>query len=389
MKISAQLIFKEFKDKVIDSDYTPFTPVDTLKARLTATWLLQDRELKVIQQAKAFIQKTSIFPEADLSRLQSFSAHIKTWSELHICSTYSNTVGCFLEYKLFVTTLENLQQTIHFHAQYKVKNKHCFFVAQTLPLIRIIGDPVLHQPGTSFPAHPSLTQQQELAQQIEHAKTILIHTGGAGIAANQCAEIKHPYRFTIIGVFYELPEHAIRVAQRYPNTKFPQAKIMVNPLITNMSQEKQPFNHGCLSVPCANRCTVLSPREISVKYQDPLDNLIIKQLTYSGIDAVVLWHELTHILLGKTYMDVVFESIALTERAQFKLMLENEVQKRQLDTPGCIPCLNSPPFYLSVKINEAGTLGLDIQELADVLPNMTDETIYGLANQIRLIDENN
>lgn len=120
------------------------------------------------------------------------------------------------------------------------------------------GDPILQQPGILFPEEATEEQQQELAMQIEHAKSVLIQTGGAGIAANQCAAIAKPYRFTIVGVFHSIAEHANGVARRYPNAHFPEAMIMVNPVITSISQETQAFNHACLSVPCANRCSVIT-----------------------------------------------------------------------------------------------------------------------------------
>lgn len=269
----------------------------------------------------------------------------------------------------------------------KILPKHVFDelkgkIIDPVPLIRIIGDPVLHRPGIQFPQTPTPAQQQELERQIEHAKSVLIKTSGAGIAANQCAGIEHPYRFTIVGVFNDIPEHAMGVDRRYPNTKFPQAKIMVNPIITAASAETRCFNHGCLSVPCANRCTVKSPIEISVTYQDPTEAMGLKQVTYRDVDAVVLWHELTHILDGKTYMDVAFESLPLEDLNQFQNMLYSEFQRRQVEEYEHFPDLTVPPFHLTIKMNDAGVPNLDSKELANVLPKMTDETLRGLLNQV-------
>ncbi|MBY0542721.1 MAG: peptide deformylase [Sphingobacteriaceae bacterium] len=381
MKTLCQNIFKEYREKIIDSSYHPTNPIETLKARLTATWLLQHHDPFIVKQAEAFIQKTSIFKETDLERLKQLSSQIKTWNEFQICSAYTNIAGVFLEYKISFTTVENRQQTLHFHAQYEIREEFCYFTSQTPPLIRVIGDPILHQPGVFFPETPTRQDLLELAKQIEQAKSILIQTGGAGIAANQCAGIDRPYCFTIVGVFYDIPEHVQGVEKRYPNTKFPQATIMVNPVITAVSQETQPFSHGCLSVPCANRCTVQSPKEISVTYQDPLDDMRIKQLTLTDVDAVVLWHELTHILFGKTYMDVTFETMPVQDLYQFQTMLRDELQNRQVECHDHLPYLTIPPFYLSVKINEAGIPRLDRKELANVLPHMTEETLAGLLNQ--------
>jgi peptide deformylase len=381
MKFLPDSIFSEFKDKVIEGSYYPTHPIETLKARLTATWLLQNPNPNILIKAKALLTKTSTFKEEDLSRLQNLASQTKSWDELQICSSYTNTAGTFLEYKLLFTTLDGQKQSRHYHALYEMKESHCCFVSQTPPLIRVAGDPVLQRPGSLFPEASTPEQQQELAAQIELAKSVLIQTSGAGIAANQCAAIENPYRFAIVGVFYEIPQHVIGVEKRYPGTKFPQAKIMLNPVITAVSKETQQFNHACLSVPCANRCAVLSPMEIIVKYQDPMDKMIVKEDKYTGIDAVVLWHELTHIVYGKTYMDVTFESLPVEDLLQFQKMLTNEMKSRQEKSYSQVPELSVPPFHFSVKINKESIPKLAHEELAAVLPKMSEDTLYGLLNQ--------
>src|SRR3990167_2634015 len=98
MRILAQRIFNEFKERIFQPHYRPSTPVETLQARLTATGLLQHDDGNIVKQAEAFLRKTSTFKQEDLARLQQFSAQIKTWDQLHICSAYTNTAGTFLEY---------------------------------------------------------------------------------------------------------------------------------------------------------------------------------------------------------------------------------------------------------------------------------------------------
>lgn len=381
MKMLPQHIFTEFKDRVLDPLYHPEDLVETLKARLTAVWLLQHADLHMVQNAQAFIQKTSTFKEEDLARLQQLASTIKTWDELQICSAYTNVIGSFLEYTVSFTTRDERKQTLHFHARYEKKQQGCYFVSQAAPLIRVIGDPILQQPGILFPQEPTLEELQELSAQIEHAKSVLLHTGGAGIAANQCAAITKPYRFTIVGVFYDIPEHVIGVERRYPGTKFPPAMMMLNPVITSMSKETQNFNHACLSVPCGNRCAVISPLEMSVRYQDPLDNMRMKEITLTGVDAVVLWHELTHIIYGKTYMDVTFESLPTEELLQFKKMLHGEIQRRKVEGCAQVPELTVPPFYFSVQVSQTGVIRLDARELAQALPKMAEQTVVGLLIQ--------
>ena len=385
MKFLPDTIFPEFKDKVIEESYYPIHPMEMLKARLVATWLLQNPNPDILIKATAFITKTSTFIEEDLFRLQQLASQTKNWDELQICSSYTNTLGTFLEYKLSFTTLDGQKQGIHCHARYEMKEGHCLFISQNPPLIRLAGDPVLQKPGILFPEDPSPEQQQELVTQLEIVKSVLIQTSAAGIAANQCVAIENPYRFTIVGVFYENPDHVIGVGRRYPGTKFPQAKIMLNPVITAVSKETQQFNHACLSVPCANRCAVLSPMEMSVKYQDPLNKGVVNEDVFTGIDAVVLWHELTHIVYGKTYMDITFESLSVEDLLQFKKMLTDEMKHRLEDYYSHLPDLSVSPFHFSVKINKEGNPKLDPIELTAVLPNMSEDTLYGLYSRCRLM----
>lgn len=381
MIILPQAIFSEFKNKILESTYFPTNPVDTLKARLTATWLLQAENTAHSKLAKIFIRKTSSCQNQDLARLEELASQVTSWDGLQICSMYTNVSGMYLEYKLLLTTGDGLKQTMHFHARYETQDQLCRFVSQTAPLIRITGDPILQKPGVTFPVGASAKHQEELSRQIELAKSVLIQTGGAGIAANQCAGIEKPYNFTIVGVFHNILEHVTGVQKRYPSIQFPQAIIMVNPVITAMSQEMQQFNHACLSVPCANRCTVLSPMTISVTYQDPLEKMGSKSVTFTGVNAVVLWHELTHIVYGKTYMDVTFDALSMEDLIRFQEMSQQEIVRRQTENYTDIPELSVPPFHISVKVNTDGIPKLDSAELSKVLPNITTDTLSGLIKQ--------
>jgi hypothetical protein len=114
MKFVPQSFFSEFQNKVLDSSYNPCEPLETLKARLTAVWLLQSQEVEVVKQAKAFIQKTSFYKQEDLARLERFVMQVRSFDELHICSNYTNTVGMFLEYKLSFTTLDERKKKCTF-----------------------------------------------------------------------------------------------------------------------------------------------------------------------------------------------------------------------------------------------------------------------------------
>lgn len=376
-------VFDLFKEKVLCATYLPTSPLDTLQARLTASSLLQSKNPSIVEQAQAFIKKISSTP-SDFTYLLQLSSQIKTWDCLQICSAYTNISGNFLEYKITYTSLEGNHKTIHRHALFETNDNRCYFVSETPPLIRVIGDPVLHQPGIPFPENATLEDHQELQRQIHLAKELLVTTGGAGIAANQCAAIDKPYCFAIVGVFYDIPEQVSKVEKRYPKVNFPRASIMVNPTIISMSQDSQDFNHACLSVPCGNRCAVTSPAEISVSFQDPLDNMRVKKLQSKHAEAVVLWHELTHILDGKTYMDVMLERLSAKNLTLFQGMVDEEIQRRHPQTEAQIPELTVPPFYISVKIDALGEPQLDTHELINALSNMTEETLRGLEERSQL-----
>lgn len=263
------------------------------------------------------------------------------------------------------------------HKWHKIKMKEQYYVTPEESLIRIIGDPVLHQAGILFPSQPTDEEKKELDTQIECAKSVLIQTGGAGIAANQCAQIAKPYRFTIVGVFYNIPEHAARVGKRYPNVKFPQAVIMINPVINSISQERQQFNHACLSVPCSNRCAVFSPSAMTISYQD-YNELSLNTVRWSDVDAIVLWHELMHILEGKTYMDIIFESLPADDFLQLHAMVKEELHNRAHSKNFNILDLAGSPFHLSVHITAMNSYELDKMELKAVLAKMSEETLKGL-----------
>lgn len=251
------------------------------------------------------------------------------------------------------------------------------------PLIRIVGDSVLHQPGIPFPKHPNSHELLELNKQIDVAKDTLIRTGGAGIAANQCAQIDTPYCFAIVGVFYEIPTHIEAVTGRYPNSNFPQAQIIVNPRVINSSEKMQSFNHACLSIPCANRCEVKSPQQLVVQFQDPLRDMLLVTKEYEDLDAVVLWHELNHILEGNTYLDTVFASLTQKELLLFKSLLKNELDNRR-DVGACsCESLSGPPFYFTVKLNEQMKSQLVEQQLEKLLPQVNDELLRGLLERLK------
>lgn len=380
---SIKRIFEDYQHKIIDVTYAPQTPLETLHARLSAVWLLQSGDLALSAAAERLILRTSVLAE-DLPRLKEFARKVSAWKQIKICSTYTNDAGLFLEYQLDITSNEK-EESIHRHAHYVIQDQRCIFVTQTSPMVRVIGDAILHQPGNIFPEQYTVSEREELDQQIEIAKAILIKTGGGGIAANQCVDIKYPYRFAIVGVFYESQEHVSHVRRRYPTADFPQAMIMVNPVIISHSETTQKFKHACLSVPCPNRCEIESPEEMTVQYQDPTRDMLTVTQLLRGTAAVALWHEMNHILDGKTYMDTALAALSSTNLSAFSEKVDAELKRREIEV--VVPEITVPPFHFSITIDGEGTSQLDELVLDQVLPKMTNETLRGIYLRCQILQE--
>lgn len=369
-----QSLFNTYEPYIVDPGYLARTPVELLSALITAIYCLKSNHIKKIEAITQFINRTTMATAEDLTKLSSFADQVTQWRDLEICSTYTNATGSFVEFKLKVLVSDK-EKIIHRHALYQQRSGQWCFISQSRPLVRIIGDPILHQPGHLFPTVPTMLERAELDRQIQLAKSILITTCGGGIAANQCAAIESPYQFAIVGIFKEVPAHVEGIERRYPGANFPPAMIMVNPKIISQSSTMQRFKHACLSVPSPNRCEVHSPQEMTVEYLDPMNNMAPTQALLKGTEAVALWHEMNHILDGKTYIDTVLASLTPEDLAHFEDQVSNEMLRRQEDV--VTPELTVPPFHFSITINTLGVSVIDRDELERVLPKFTTETLEG------------
>jgi peptide deformylase len=119
------------------------------------------------------------------------------------------------------------------------------------------------------------------------------HYGGIGIAAPQ---IGVDLKVAII----ELPEEN-RYGQKV-NLPF---TVFINPIMTYLTDEKQGFWEGCLSLP-GLRGYVERPSKVQVNYLDEKGNE--KELLADGFLATVLQHELDH-LEGVLYIDRITDRI--------------------------------------------------------------------------------
>ena len=109
--------------------------------------------------------------------------------------------------------------------------------------------------------------------------------GGVGLAAPQ------------IGVDVQLVIFGFERSDRYPDAPAVPFTILLNPVITPLSEEQEDGWEGCLSVPGLRGAV---PRYTSIRYQgqDPKGKVIDRVV--EGFHARVVQHECDH-LIGRLY----------------------------------------------------------------------------------------
>lgn len=146
--------------------------------------------------------------------------------------------------------------------------------------IRKMGDPILLQKSAL------ITKEEfgsnELLNLIQDLIDTQHHHGGIGISAPQ------------IGVSKQIAviEYQQKNISRYSNIGDCPLRVIINPIIMPIGNEKSTFTEGCLSVP-GLRGEVSRPAAISYQYYDQFGNL------YKGGDSAffarVIQHEYDHL----------------------------------------------------------------------------------------------
>lgn len=78
--------------------------------------------------------------------------------------------------------------------------------------------------------------------------------------------------------------------------------VMVNPVITKMSEELQLVNDGCMSVEGGKkRAYTKRPKRLQIEWTDPID-WSVKRQKFSGLLAACIHHEVDH-LDGVLFVD--------------------------------------------------------------------------------------
>ena len=142
----------------------------------------------------------------------------------------------------------------------------------TIRPIREIGDPVLRTP-----ADPVRTFDKDLAALVRDLEETVDNPGRAGLAGPQIGVGLRVFSYNIDGVIGHL----------------------VNPVITERSEETQDDDEGCLSIPGLYAPTVRAMHCVAEGFDvhgEPL------RLAGSGLMARCLQHEVDH-LDGKLFID--------------------------------------------------------------------------------------
>ena len=139
-----------------------------------------------------------------------------------------------------------------------------------------MGDPRLLEPARPVGDFASV----ELAQLIVDMKDTMRALNGAGLAAPQ------------IGVGLQVVIFEVDANPRYPDVERVPFTVLINPVLTPLSETLEAGWEGCLSVPGMRG---LVPRHTTLRYQgfdlagQPIDR------TVSGFHARVVQHETDHL----------------------------------------------------------------------------------------------
>jgi len=139
-----------------------------------------------------------------------------------------------------------------------------------------MGDPRLLEPSRPVADFASI----ELAQLIVDMHDTMRALNGAGLAAPQ------------IGVGLQVVIFEVNLNPRYPEAESVPLTVLINPVLTPLSDELEEDWEGCLSVPGMRG---LVPRHAALRYQgfdaagQPVDRSV------SGFHARVAQHEVDHL----------------------------------------------------------------------------------------------
>ena len=144
-----------------------------------------------------------------------------------------------------------------------------------------MGDPKLLLQARALEVFDSA----ELQALLDDMRDTMAHLNGAGLAAPQ------------IGVDLQVVMFGVEQNPRYPEAEEIPQTVLINPVLTPLSDELEEDWEGCLSVPGLRGAV---PRHVRLRYQgyDEKGNRIDRSV--SGFHARVVQHECDH-LMGILY----------------------------------------------------------------------------------------
>ncbi len=378
-------------DKINKVNISTLNLEDLFLMRVAAFRYIADMDPAKRKQARQFLIDTMTQSESEYSfpNKENFVKTTENWEYPQIIAQRSDDIHAIL-YKINYYQ-KGVQHTLHELSffeksrdnQYKFTHKYDltalskrYFRATQEVLIRQIGDPVLHQEALEVTDFSEVGQSQ-MDVQARILTSVLVKTGGVGIAANQCLQVENPLKIIIAGVDYNNPEHVAKAIARYPTTLFPQMKTYINPVILNLSKEQEAFAEGCLSVQGVFRASVLRPSKLTIGYQDGSGSQQIKIL--SGSDARVMLHEVDHILNGKVYIQRIIEELSVEQLNLFLKVLDfilSRIKENKVESS-----FSSPMIVFKRDDNNA--LIFEENELQDALIKLPDNVISGMHKNVQ------
>ncbi len=169
-----------------------------------------------------------------------------------------------------------------------------------------MGNPVLREPARELTL--AEIKSDYFTQLVRDMRDSMKHYGGIGIAAPQ------------IGVSMQVALIELPDVNRYGEEINLPLTTFINPQIEYLTQEKQGFWEGCLSVP-GLRGFVERPKKVKVSYLNEKGEA--KEILAEGFLATVLQHELDH-LSGTLYIDRIKDPKLLTFQEEFDTFIKEK-----------------------------------------------------------------
>ena len=162
-----------------------------------------------------------------------------------------------------------------------------------------LGHPVLREPARPVPAEQ--IRSAEVQQFIDDMIETMHEYDGAGLAANQVHALR------------QIAVIEVQKNPRYPDAPEIPLTVIVNPVVTALTQEKEDGWEGCLSVPDMRGVV---PRYTSVRLECLDREGKRVELVAKDFFARVIQHETDH-LNGIVYVDRIVDMRTLTHIAEW------------------------------------------------------------------------